>query len=126
NQHEARTRFREKITRGSAEPSLIEAGWASGILQTAKQCTQTGIVRRAQNFLRESMRKRGDLAGGTSEPVIRHRCGQGEAILNNIQAVHVIRSRFHPSTGRERAHRFEIALAPNEKNAVPNKDELHA
>src|SRR5215469_13136218 len=94
-QNKTRAGFCQKITRGLGEPSLIESR-GSGILHSANQCAQTGIVRRAQNFLRESVRKGGDLASGASEPVIRHRPSQAKAILNDVQAVHVIGSRFHP------------------------------
>src|SRR5262252_9761897 len=97
-QNETRAGFCQKITRGFAEPSLIESRRDSRILQSADQCAQTGIVRRTQNFLRESVRKGGDLASRASEPVIRHCPSQGETILNDIQAVHVIRSRVHPPT----------------------------
>src|SRR5262252_6402032 len=62
SQHDTYPGFREKIIRSFAEPFFIENGSASGILQRANQCTQTWIVRRTLNFLRESMRKRCDLA----------------------------------------------------------------
>ena len=66
--------------------------------------TQAGIVCAAENLLRKRVRERGDLARGTTEPVVRHCPCEREVILHHIQPVHAVFRRIHSSPRRECAH----------------------
>ena len=57
-EHQARAWFYEKIIRRLAQPFVIEPRLAGGSLQTANECTQSGIVRRSQNLCRKRVRQR--------------------------------------------------------------------
>src|ERR1700730_13129119 len=72
------------------------------------------------------MCERRDLAGGTTEPVVRHRTGEREAILDHIQSVHAVIRRLHSSPRGECAHRFEVALPAVKKVAVQSKNYIRA
>ena len=125
-QHQTCAWFCEKIIRRLAKPLLIEARSARGSLYISDDCTEPGIVCAAENSLRERVRERGDLAGGTTESVVRHCTSEREAILNHIQPVHAVFRRIHSSPRRECAHRFEITLPAIEKIAVQSKNYIRA
>src|SRR5213592_3221425 len=103
-QHPTCARFSEKIIRRLAEPLLIERRSACRSLYVSDHCTQAGIVCAAENLLRKRMRERGDLARGTTEPMVRHCAGEREVILDHIQPVHTAFRRIHPSPRSECAH----------------------
>jgi hypothetical protein len=95
-------------------------------LYISDDCPQAGIVCAPENLLRKRVRECGDLANGTTEPVVRHCTSEREAILHHIQPVHAVFRRIHSSPRSERAHRFEIALPAIEKVAVQSKNYIRA
>jgi hypothetical protein len=88
--------------------------------------TQAGIACAAENLLRKRVRERSNLARRTTEPVVRHCTGEREAILDDVQSIHVVFRRIHSSPRSECGHRLEIALAAIEKIAIQSKNDISA
>ena len=70
----ARTGLGEKIIRSFGNPFLIELCSAAR-LQIADECAETGIICARKYFFRDRLRERGNLAGGTTKPMIGHCTG---------------------------------------------------
>src|SRR5881396_406982 len=58
--------------------------------------------------------------------MIGHRASYGEPIFNDIEPVHRVLGRFHPTPLRERTRADEIALAAIEKIAVERENDVGA
>ena len=56
--------------------------------------------------------------------MVRHRAGECETVLHDIEPVHVVFRRTHPPPRGEGAHRCEIALAAIKKIAVERQNHI--
>src|SRR5437899_5813335 len=72
------------------------------------------------------MCERGDLARGTTKPVVCHCTRERETVFDNVQPVHAVFRRIHSAPRSKCAHRFEIALSAIEKIAVQSKNDIGA
>ena len=125
-QHQTRSRFCQKIIGRFAQPLLVESRSACRHFKSRNYRAEIGVFCRRQNFSRERIRERGDLARGTAKTMVRHRAGERETILDHIKAVHCVFRRAHSPARAKRAHRCEIALAAIEKIAVQRQDHIGA
>ena len=126
HEHQASAWFCEQIIRCLANPLLIEGPSAIQTLQIAKDCAQAGVVRSRKNFSRKRVCERGDLARGTTQPMVGHGASERETILDDIEPIHVVYRRIHPAARSERAHGLKIALSGVEKIAVQSKNNISA
>ena len=125
-QHQTRSRFCHQIVGRFAQPLLVESRAAYRHFKGPNDRTEVGVFCRGQNFSRERIRERRDLACGTAQTMVRQRAGEREMILDDVKAVHRVLRRAHSPAGTECAHRCEITLATIEKIAVQRQDHICA
>ena len=121
---EAGARFQEQVLRGLLEPAFVVLLGIVRRFQRKQYRRETRVLRCDRDFGRQRMRDGRDLAGGVTQTMIRHRAGEGEAILDDVKTVHRVLRFAHATARSEAANRSEIAFPAVQEIAVEREDNI--
>src|SRR5947208_13026281 len=93
--------FGDEIVRAFRQPLLIELHRAHRFSECRDGGTERPISRCAENFPSKRMDKRRNLTRWTTQTMIRHRAGERETILHDVEAIHrVLRRAYATPRGK--------------------------